>query len=121
MESMGIACVNDATEMLPVSTSSKPRPDSLGWVVTREQSENLPKAQIAARLGISRETVAAEGPPVFRRDVVPSSFDGVESQVRARLLQTPSMPLTVIGERVGWRYSSFSSSHADHNVHKHHT
>jgi len=68
------------------------------------------KAQIAARLGISRNTVAkavaADRPPVFHRDAPTSAFDEFESQIRALLSQTPSMPATVIAEGVGWSGSA---------------
>lgn len=82
------------------------------WALIRRLhlGEGVPKAQIAARLGISRNTVAkavaADGPPVFHRDALASAFDGFELQIRALLSQTPSMPATVIAERVGWSGSA---------------
>lgn len=82
------------------------------WALIRRLhlGEGVPKAHIAARLGISRNTVAkavaAAGPPVFRRGEVPSAFDDFEGEVRALLSQTPSMPATVIAERVGWAGSA---------------
>lgn len=72
--------------------------------------EGVSKAHIAARLGVSRNTVAkavaTAEPPVFHRGEVPSAFDCFEEQVRALLSRTPSMPSTVIAERVGWTGSA---------------
>ncbi len=61
---------------------------------------------IAKQLGLARVTVAravnAVGPPKYERPAVPSAFDAFESQVRHLLMLTPSMPATVLAERVGW-------------------
>ena len=65
---------------------------------------------IAKQLGLSRVTVTravhSAGPPQYRRDPGPSAFDDVEADVRRLLTTTPSMPATVVAERVGWRGSS---------------
>jgi hypothetical protein len=58
-------------------------------------------------LGLSRNTVAkalrSESPPQYERaPVVTSAWARVEPAVRALLGQYPSMPATVIAERVGW-------------------
>src|SRR4051794_9378108 len=61
---------------------------------------------IARVLGVSRNTVraalAAEGPPAYRRRPAGSAVDAVEPQVRELLRAFPSMPATVIAERIGW-------------------
>lgn len=65
---------------------------------------------IAKRLGLSRVTVTravnSAGPPQYRRDPGPSAFDGCEDEVRRLLRATPSMPASVIAERVGWTGSA---------------
>jgi transposase len=70
----------------------------------------VPKAQIAKRLGISRNTVAKaiawEAPPRYERAPQASTFAAVEVQVRQLLVEVPSMPATVLAERVGWTGSS---------------
>jgi hypothetical protein len=50
--------------------------------------------------------LAAELPPKFSRPRGPSEFDVFESRVRALLVQFPSMPASVIAERVGWAGSA---------------
>lgn len=61
---------------------------------------------IAARLGISRNTVAkavsADSPPTYVRAPQDSGIRGVEPAIRALLLENPRMPATVLAERVGW-------------------
>ena len=67
-------------------------------------------AQIARDLGISRNTVAravaSAGPPGYSRPPVETSFAPFEVQVRGLLEATPSMPATVLAERVGWSGSA---------------
>jgi transposase len=69
-------------------------------------SEQLSERAIAARLGLARETVSravnSSSPPKYSRVSGPSAFDPFEPQVRALLEQFPTMPATVIAERVGW-------------------
>ena len=77
------------------------------WALIRRLAgEGVPKAQIAARLGISRTTVikavASNAPPRYERAAVPTSFTPFEPAVRQLLKGTPDMPATVIAERVGW-------------------
>ena len=61
---------------------------------------------IAARLGVSRNTVAkavASGsPPKYERASGDSAIRAMEPKVRALLKDNPRMPATVIAERVGW-------------------
>lgn len=82
------------------------------WALIRRLhvSEKLPKARIARELGISRNTVAkaiaAAGPPQYSRPPVVTSFEPFEGQVRQLLEATPSMPATVLAERVGWTGSA---------------
>ncbi|WP_411567181.1 IS21 family transposase [Raineyella sp. LH-20] len=77
------------------------------WALIRRLSaEGVPKARIAARLGISRTTVvkavASDGPPRYERKAGPTSFTPFEERVRELLVETPDMPATVVAERVGW-------------------
>jgi transposase len=69
----------------------------------------MPVKVIARVLGCSRNTVkkalAAEGPPAYRRSRTGSVVDAVEPRIRELLQACPTMPATVIGERIEWRYS----------------
>ena len=82
------------------------------WALIRRLhvSERLTKAEIARQLGISRNTVAkaiaSADPPEYSRSSSVTSFEPFEQQVRQLLLATPSMPATVLAERVGWSGSS---------------
>ncbi len=68
--------------------------------------EGMPIKQIAYRLGISKNTVktklAADTPPRYRRALAGSAVDEVEPQIRELLKEFPTMPATVIAERIGW-------------------
>ena len=79
------------------------------WAEIRRlyRSENLSQAAIARRLELSRNTVAnalaSESPPRYER--VParmSAWAQIEPAVRAMLGQYPTMPATVIAQRVSW-------------------
>lgn len=78
------------------------------WAEIRRlhRAERMPIKVIARLLGISRNTVkaalAAEGPPAYRRTGVGSIVDGVEPRIRELLKAYPSMPATVVAERIGW-------------------
>ena len=72
-------------------------------------SESMSIRAIAARLEISRDTVAgaiaAEVSPKYVRRPIASVFDDVEGHVRRLLKDFPQMPATVLAERVGWEGS----------------
>jgi transposase len=82
------------------------------WALIRRLhlSEGVPKAQIARDLKISRNTVAkavaSVDPPEYSRAPVVTSFEPFEKQVRLLLEDTPSIPATVLAERVGWSGSA---------------
>jgi transposase len=82
------------------------------WALIRRLhlAEGMPKARIARDLGISRTTVlkalASDGPPEFRAPHRSSAFDGFEARVRALLAEFPSMPASVMAERLGWEGSA---------------
>ena len=73
-------------------------------------SEGLSARAVAARLGLARATVARalqlESPPRYVRAPAGSAFDAVEPRVRGLLTRFPSMPATVLAERVGWTGSA---------------
>lgn len=81
------------------------------WAEIRRlhRSERVAISQIARVLGISRNTVKAalrsSGAPRYERKPAASLADGVEVRVRELLQATPTMPSTVIAERIGWPYS----------------
>lgn len=72
-------------------------------------SEGLGIKAISRRLGLARNTVRAavrsEVPPKYERRPAGSLVDGVEAEIRALLAEFPSMPATVIAERIGWEHS----------------
>jgi transposase len=77
------------------------------WALIRRlAAEGVPKAAIAKRLGIARNTVskavASVGPPRYERKPAPTSFTPYEARVRQLLADTPEMPATLLAERVGW-------------------
>ncbi|ORM38091.1 IS21 family transposase [Williamsia sp. 1135] len=79
------------------------------WALIRRLygSEGMSKAQIARQLGLSRNTVAkavtSSGPPQYERArPAGSAWSIAEPSVRALLSRYPSMPATVIAERIGW-------------------
>jgi transposase len=90
-------------------------PTTIGWVITVQDwaqarylytSEGLSIRAIARQMGISRDAVAraiaSESPPHYRRVAGPSAFDPFEPGVRELLAEFPTMPASVIAERVGW-------------------
>ena len=79
------------------------------WAEIRRlhRSEKLSQAAIARQLALSRNTVAKalslEAPPRYERAAVTTSaWAQIELAVRVLLGQYPTMPATVIAERVGW-------------------
>ena len=78
------------------------------WAEIRRlhRSEGMPIKAIVRKLGVSRNAVrralAAEAPPKYVRPPRGSVVDAVEPQIRALLAEWPTMPATVIAERVGW-------------------
>jgi transposase len=71
--------------------------------------EKMPIKVIARTVGCSKNTVkkalAAQGPPVYRRAQKGSVVDAVEPRIRELLAAWPTMPATVIAERIGWAHS----------------
>ena len=78
------------------------------WAEIRrlQLAEGMPIKQIARLLGISKNTVraklAADVPPRYERAPVGSVVDEVEPRIRQLLKDYPTMPATVIAERIGW-------------------
>jgi transposase len=81
------------------------------WAEIRRlhRAEAVPIKEIARRLGVARNTVrralASDTAPRYVRAVKGSIVDGVEPQIRALLREYPTMPATVIAERIGWTHS----------------
>lgn len=81
------------------------------WAEIRRlhRAEGMPIKEIARRLGMARNTVRsalrAQEAPRRERGPRVKLADAVESQVRMLLADWPTMPATVIAERIGWRYS----------------
>ncbi|MDX3763578.1 IS21 family transposase [Streptomyces mirabilis] len=78
------------------------------WAEIRRlhRAEQMPIRAIARHLGISKNTVkralANDRPPQYQRPAKGSAVDAVEVQIRELLRETPTMPATVIAERIGW-------------------
>jgi len=78
------------------------------WAEIRRlyRAEGLPIRMIARTLGVSRNTVRAaiarDDAPKYERAPVGSVVDEVEPRVRELLRVFPTMPATVIAERIGW-------------------
>jgi transposase len=81
------------------------------WAEIRRlhRAEGLPIKQIARVLGVSKNTVRAAlrsaGPPKYERAGQSSIVDEVEPRIRELLQAFPTMPATVIAERIGWSRS----------------
>lgn len=82
------------------------------WAEIRRlhKSEQMSIKAIVRRTGLARNTVraalAADEPPRYQRPAAGSLVDGFEPAIRVLLAEFPSMPATVIAERVGWEHSS---------------
>ncbi|HEX3960935.1 MAG TPA: IS21 family transposase [Trebonia sp.] len=78
------------------------------WAEIRRlhRAEKMPVKAIVRALGISRNTVraalASDGPPKYERKPAGSAVDMFEPRIRELLQAYPTMPATVIAERVGW-------------------
>ena len=81
------------------------------WAEIRRlhRSEGLPIKAIVRVMGISRNTVraalASDAPPKYERPRKGSVVDAVEPRIRELLAVYPTMPATVIAERIGWSRS----------------
>ena len=81
------------------------------WAEIRRlhRAERVPIKVIARSMGISKNTVRKalrdDGPPQYQRVRRGSLVDAVEPQIRELLRVTPTMPATVVAERIGWQYS----------------
>ena len=81
------------------------------WAEIRRlhRADGLPIKQIARIKNVSRNTVRAalrsDGPPKYEREPKGSVADGFEPRIRELLMAYPTMPASVIGERIGWAYS----------------
>jgi transposase len=78
------------------------------WAEIRRlhRAEGMPIKAIARVLGVSRNTVraalAADGPPKYARSAMGSIVDPFEPRIRELLQVYPTMPATVMAERIGW-------------------
>jgi transposase len=78
------------------------------WAEIRRlhRAEGMPIKVIARVMGISKNTVKAalrsDGPPRYERALRGSVVDEVEPRIRELLQAFPTMPATVIAERIGW-------------------
>ena len=78
------------------------------WAEIRRlhRAEGMSIKAIMRRLGVARNTVRAalrsDEPPRYQRAPLGSLVDGVEPAIRQLLGEFPSMPATVIAERIGW-------------------
>lgn len=81
------------------------------WAEIRRlhRSEGMPIKVIARVVGCSRNTVRtalrSEAPPEYRRESAGSIVDEVEPRIRELLAAWPTMPATVVAERIGWTRS----------------
>jgi transposase len=71
--------------------------------------EGMPIKAMARVMGCSRGTVraalASDGPPRYERARTGSIVDPVELRIRELLQAYPTIPATVIAERIGWTRS----------------
>ena len=81
------------------------------WAEIRRlhRAEGMPIKVIARVIGVSKNTVKAalrsDGPPRYERPLRGSVVDEVEPRIRELLQAFPTMPATVIAERIGWTRS----------------
>jgi transposase len=81
------------------------------WAEIRRlhRAEKMPIKAIVRRLGIARNTVRDalrdDAPPRYERARKGSIVDAVEPEIRALLKEVPTMPATVVAERIDWEHS----------------
>ena len=81
------------------------------WAEIRRlhRAEGIPVRAIARQLRVGRNTVrralGSDTPPKYVRPLKGSIVDEVEPRIRELLAVWPSMPATVIAERIGWTRS----------------
>ena len=81
------------------------------WAEIRRlhRAEGLPIKQIARIKNVSRNTVRAalrsDGPPRYVREPKGSVADQFEPRIRELLMAYPTMPASVIADRIGWPHS----------------
>ena len=81
------------------------------WAEIRRlhRAEEMSIKAIARVMGVSRNTVraalASDAPPKYERKPAGSIVDAVEPRIRELLQAYPTMPATVIAERIGWTRS----------------
>jgi transposase len=81
------------------------------WAEIRRlrRAEKMSISEIARVLAVSRNTVKAalrsDAPPKYERRPAGSIVDEVEPRIRELLKAYPTMPATVIAERIGWTRS----------------
>jgi transposase len=104
----------DPLSVKPGSESSREDEGVLSvedWAEIRRlhRAERLPIKMIARTLGVSRNTVraalASDGPPAYVRRSAESLADEAEPRIRELLQVYPTMPATVIAERIRWAHS----------------
>jgi transposase len=78
------------------------------WAEIRRlyRAERMPVKAIVRVMGVSRNTVraaiASDRPPKYQRPRKGSIVDAAEPRIRELLKAYPTMPATVIAERIGW-------------------
>ena len=80
------------------------------WALVRRLvADGVSRRQVARDLGLGRARVdralASDRPPRYERPAVATAFTPFEPLVRQLLTVTPTMPATVLAERVGWEGS----------------
>jgi transposase len=81
------------------------------WAEIRRlhRAEKMPIKAIARVMNVSRNTVrsavASDRPPKYERPAKGSIVDGFEPRIRELLKVYPTMPATVVAERIGWERS----------------
>src|SRR5262245_41564607 len=81
------------------------------WAEIRRlhRAEGMAIRAIVRHLGVARNTVRdalrSDAPPRYEREGKGSAVDVFEPAIRALLAEFPTMPATVIAERVAWERS----------------